>query len=166
MIAVARSVWLAAAPGPGSRSHTRRGVSRGGGCHVTESGRNTAQAEWAGGRLGRPAVRQPMVRRPRLAAMLDAGARRPVTLVCAGPGWGKSTLVASWAEARVTSGPIAWLTLGPPHNDPRAFWSDFVMALRMSGAVPCGNPLEALDLGARAGQQEVGQVLDGLDALP
>ncbi|WP_051810034.1 LuxR C-terminal-related transcriptional regulator [Actinoplanes subtropicus] len=92
--------------------------------------------------------------------MLDAGVRRPVTLVCAGPGWGKTTLVASWAEARVTSGPIAWLTLGPQHNDPRAFWSDFVMALRMSGAVPCGSPLEDFDQGT------VAEVLAGLDALP
>lgn len=98
--------------------------------------------------------------------MLDAGVRRPVTLVCAGPGWGKSTLVASWAEARVTSGPIAWLTLGPQHNDPRAFWSDLVMSLRMAGAVPCGNPLEDLDLGVRADHQAVGRVLGGLDALP
>jgi LuxR family maltose regulon positive regulatory protein len=130
---------------------------------LRETGRITAPLN---GRLGRPVLRQPLVRRGRLADMLDAGVRGPVTLVCAGPGWGKSTLVASWAEARVTSGPIAWLTLGPQHNDPRAFWPDFVMALRMSGAVPCGNPLEALDLGARAGQQEVGQVLDGLDALP
>ncbi|WP_433383923.1 LuxR C-terminal-related transcriptional regulator [Actinoplanes sp. CA-142083] len=130
---------------------------------MRESGRITAQAEWAGGRLGRPAVRQPMVRRRRLAEMLDAGVRGPVTLVCAGPGWGKSTLVASWAEQRVTSGPIAWLTLGPQHNDPKAFWSDFVMALRMAGAIPCGNELEHVDVGV---QSSFAQVLAGLDALP
>ncbi|MCU7730449.1 LuxR C-terminal-related transcriptional regulator [Actinoplanes sp. KI2] len=106
------------------------------------------------------------MRRRRLAEMLDAGVCRPVTLVCAGPGWGKSALVASWAEARVTSGPIAWLTLSAQHNDPRAFWSDLVMALRMSGAVPGGNPLEQLDLGIRADQRAVARVLDGLDALP
>jgi LuxR family maltose regulon positive regulatory protein len=164
MIAVARSVWLAAAPGPGSGRHNRRGVYRGGGCHVTESGRNTAQAEWAGGRLGRPAVRQPMVRRPRLAEMLDAGVRRPVTLVCAGPGWGKSTLVASWAETRVTSGPIAWLTLGPQHNQPRAFWSDFVMALQMAGSVPGGNELEHFD--PKPDDTALAQVLTGLETLP
>ncbi|MFI5897735.1 LuxR C-terminal-related transcriptional regulator [Actinoplanes sp. NPDC051513] len=128
---------------------------------MRKTGRITTQAEWAGGgRLGRPAVRQPLVPRRRLAEMLDAGVRGPVTLVCAGPGWGKSTLVASWAEARMASGPIAWLTLGPQHNDPPAFWSDFVMALRLSGAVPCGNLLEHLD------QAAVPQVIDGLNALP
>jgi len=84
-----------------------------------------------GGRLGRPVVRQPLVRRQRLAEMLDAGVRRSVTLVCAGPGWGKTMLVASWAEARAVNGPIAWLTLCTQHNDPRVFWSDLMLALRL-----------------------------------
>ncbi|WP_433291798.1 LuxR C-terminal-related transcriptional regulator [Actinoplanes sp. CA-030573] len=114
------------------------------------------------GRLGRPAVRHPLVPRPRLAEMLDAGVRRAVTLVCAGPGWGKSTLVSWWAESRAASGPIGWLTLGPPHNDPRTFWSDFVLALRMAGALPYGNPLEHLDGGD---QPTVRQVIAGLDEL-
>ena len=183
MFAVARSfvpVLRAATAKCGHRCRDRRGtpiggraaratfrsrrVSRPRGCYgiLGQTGRVTARD---GGRIGRPAVRQPVVRRRRLAEMLDVGVRRPVTLVCAGPGWGKSTLVASWAEARVTSGPIAWLTLGPQHNDPRAFWSDFVMALRMAGAVPCGNPLQDLDLGARADRREVAQVLGGLHAL-
>ncbi|MFC7278886.1 LuxR C-terminal-related transcriptional regulator [Paractinoplanes rhizophilus] len=104
-----------------------------------------------------------MVQRRRLAEMLDAGVRGPVTLVCAGPGWGKSTLVAAWAEQRVTSGPIAWLALGPQHNDPRAFWPDVVMALRIAGALPAGNDPERRDLDARSARA---RVLAALDALP
>jgi LuxR family maltose regulon positive regulatory protein len=98
--------------------------------------------------------------------MLDTGVRRAVTLVCAGPGWGKSTLVAWWAESRATSGPIAWLTLGPQHNQPRTFWTDVVMALRMAGAVPYDNPLIGVDLGEKADGGAVLRVRTGLDALP
>ena len=139
---------------------------------MTEIGRTTpgGTAGWGTGRpgtrLGRPAVRQPLVSRRRLAEMLDAGVRRAVTLVCAGPGWGKSTLVAAWAEARAGSGPIAWLTLGPQHNDPRAFWSDLVMALRIGGAVPCGSDLERLDFGDRVSPETAHRVASALDALP
>ncbi len=130
---------------------------------LRETGRITTPVS---GRLGRPTLRQPLVRRRRLTEMLDTGVRRPVTLVCAGPGWGKTTLVASWAETRVTSGPIGWLTLGRQHNDPRAFWSDFVMALRIAGAVPCGNALEDIDFGDDTGALTAAQVLTGLESLP
>src|SRR3954451_7180423 len=69
-----------------------------------------------------------LIWRPRLAEALDAGTRRAVTLICAGPGWGKTALAASWAEARAIYGPTALLTLDAQHNDPRAFWSDFMLA--------------------------------------
>src|SRR5436190_5999100 len=38
--------------------------------------------------------------RPRLFALLDEAARRPIVWVCAPPGSGKTTLVASYLEAR------------------------------------------------------------------
>src|SRR4051812_42674423 len=118
MIAVARSSFRRHGrareprpPAPGRTWHAHRRVRRPGHIpqppgfvtagvvvHLKQTGRITEQF---GGRLGRPVLRQPLVRRRRLTEMLDAGVRRPVTLVCAGPGWGKSTLVASWAEARV-----------------------------------------------------------------
>ncbi|GIM95937.1 transcriptional regulator [Paractinoplanes toevensis] len=94
--------------------------------------------------------------------MLDAGVSRAVTLVCAGPGWGKSTLVAAWAEDRAATGRVGWLALNSRHNDPRVFWSDVVEALRQAGAVPCGSPLDRLDL--RTGDQ-AGALRSGLDAL-
>ena len=38
--------------------------------------------------------------RPRLFALLDEAATRPIVWVCAAPGAGKTTLVASYLEAR------------------------------------------------------------------
>jgi LuxR family maltose regulon positive regulatory protein len=81
-----------------------------------------------------------LVWRARLIEAMDSGVRRAATLICAGPGWGKTTLAASWAAARSMSGPVAWLTLDEQHNDPYAFWSDLILALRTAGAVPPGLP--------------------------
>ncbi|MDI6105247.1 LuxR C-terminal-related transcriptional regulator [Actinoplanes sp. NEAU-A12] len=79
-----------------------------------------------------------LIWRPRLAAAVDTGVQRAATLLCAGPGWGKTALAASWAVARSLSGPVAWLTLDAQHNDPYAFWSDLILALRTAGAIPPG----------------------------
>ncbi|WP_433829878.1 LuxR C-terminal-related transcriptional regulator [Actinoplanes sp. CA-015351] len=75
-----------------------------------------------------------MLWRPRLTGALDAGVRRAVTVICAGPGWGKTALAASWAGSRSVSEPVAWLTCEDRHNDPAAFWPDLFMALRLAGA--------------------------------
>ena len=47
-------------------------------------------------KLQRPRVLRSVKARPRLWAMLDKGLDKPLTLVCAGAGFGKSTLVCSW----------------------------------------------------------------------
>ncbi|WP_436533074.1 LuxR C-terminal-related transcriptional regulator [Actinoplanes sp. HUAS TT8] len=92
----------------------------------------------ASAQVARPRLPQGVIWRPRLAEALDVGARRAVTLVCAGPGWGKTASVSAWAGARAMSGPIAWLALDAGHNEPYVFWSDLMLALRTSGAVRPG----------------------------
>ncbi|MEU4426606.1 LuxR C-terminal-related transcriptional regulator [Actinoplanes sp. NPDC024001] len=91
------------------------------------------------GHIVRPRVPQGVLWRPRLAEALDAGVRRAVTMLCAGPGWGKTALVSSWAGTRSAAGPIAWLTLDPQHDDPHTFWSDLILSLRAAGAIPPTN---------------------------
>jgi LuxR family maltose regulon positive regulatory protein len=86
-----------------------------------------------------------LVWRARLAKILDEGVRHTATLVSAGPGWGKTALVASWAAARSISGPVAWLTLDAQHNDPHAFWCDLLLAMHTAGAVPSGAPLPGVN---------------------
>ncbi|WP_230860262.1 LuxR C-terminal-related transcriptional regulator [Actinoplanes aureus] len=95
----------------------------------------------AAGRVVRPRVPQGVLWRARLAEALDAGVRRAVTMLCAGPGWGKTALVSSWAGTRSLSGPIAWLTLDAQHDDPLAFWSDLILSLRTAGAIPPTNSI-------------------------
>ncbi|MFC7528669.1 LuxR C-terminal-related transcriptional regulator [Actinoplanes sp. GCM10030250] len=92
-------------------------------------------------RVTRPLVPDGVLWRPGLAEKLDAGVRRAVTVLCAGPGWGKTALVSSWAGARSHSGPIAWLNLTAQHDDPLVFWSDMILALRTAGAAPLDDSL-------------------------
>src|SRR3954463_4794080 len=49
------------------------------------------------------------VTRPHLLAQLDAGGRGPLTVVVAPPGYGKSVLLAQWADS--LRGPHIWLRL-------------------------------------------------------
>ncbi|WP_433292599.1 LuxR C-terminal-related transcriptional regulator [Actinoplanes sp. CA-030573] len=74
-----------------------------------------------------------IVPRPRLFTLLDDGARLRVTLVQAGPGWGKTTLIRSWAEARRTN--VAWLDLRPEHRDARTVVRAVGAALEPAGVV-------------------------------
>src|SRR5687767_428761 len=76
-----------------------------------------ADAVLASPKLSRPRIGRSRLHRPRLTAMVETGVRRLVTLVSAGPGWGKSTMVSAWAATRHP--PVAWLTLDPYDNDPQ-----------------------------------------------
>jgi LuxR family transcriptional regulator, maltose regulon positive regulatory protein len=57
----------------------------------------------------------PYVPRPRLLQLLDRAASRPLTLVVAPAGTGKTTLVAGWATE--AAHPIAWLALDEEDRD-------------------------------------------------
>ncbi|HEX8347397.1 MAG TPA: LuxR C-terminal-related transcriptional regulator [Actinoplanes sp.] len=87
-------------------------------------------------KLFRPDVGRSRLHRPRLIAMLDTGVRRLVTLVSAGPGWGKTTLVSAWASTRRL--PVAWLTLDHYDNDPRVFATHVLAALRSTAVAVAG----------------------------
>lgn len=93
-------------------------------------------------KVSRPQLLRARIPRQRLSDMLDAALRVPVTLVCAGAGWGKTVLVSTWLEGQPF--PVAWLTVDRADNDVRSFWSWVVLALRAAGAVPQDDPLEEL----------------------
>src|SRR4051794_11697666 len=59
------------------------------------------------------------VPRPRLFALLDEASERPIVWVCAPPGAGKSTLVATWLEARAL--PHLWYQVDVGDSDPATF---------------------------------------------
>ncbi|MBK8973358.1 MAG: winged helix-turn-helix transcriptional regulator [Hahellaceae bacterium] len=78
-----------------------------------------AERSW----LSHEAIPEPpdnAILRPALLARLNAGLQRPLTVLVAPLGYGKTTLVASWLEA--LSHPVIWMTLHLTDNDPTAFW--------------------------------------------
>ena len=68
------------------------------------------------------------ISRPRLLARLDQAVTRPLTLLSAGPGTGKTVLLTDWvrhAEVRV-----AWLNPTTADAEPRRFWRLLESSLR------------------------------------
>src|SRR3990170_1493280 len=81
-------------------------------------------------KLSIPPLGRSIVPRPRLSARLDQGLTRPLTLISAPAGFGKTTLLSEWRASRAGRGfPLAWLSLDNDDNDPTRFLSYLVGAL-------------------------------------
>jgi len=66
-------------------------------------------------KLAMPRVRYDLVARPRLTNQLFLGVQRPLTLIAAPAGFGKTTLLSTWLEqASLRS---AWLSLEQDDDD-------------------------------------------------
>jgi LuxR family maltose regulon positive regulatory protein len=74
-----------------------------------------------------PRLGQDLVPRPRLTERLDAGLDRGLVLVCAPAGYGKTVLLAGWAQR--ARPPAAWLSLDTGDNDPARFWRHALAAV-------------------------------------
>jgi LuxR family transcriptional regulator, maltose regulon positive regulatory protein len=81
------------------------------------------------------------VSRPRLLAMLDSAADRPLTLLSAGPGAGKTVLLADWV--RHGGAQVAWLNPTSADAEPRRFWRLLESALQDSHGAARGPPVPA-----------------------
>ena len=79
-------------------------------------------------KLRRPPMVAKLVHRQRLFNLLDLRLPRPLTLVSAPAGYGKSVLVSSWLES--SSRPSAWLSLDENDNDLRLFLIYFLASIR------------------------------------
>jgi LuxR family transcriptional regulator, maltose regulon positive regulatory protein len=79
-------------------------------------------------KLAMPPVRSDLVARPRLTNQLSLGVHRPLTLIAAPAGFGKTTLLATWLER--ASLQSAWLSLEQDDNDLTRFWSYVFTALK------------------------------------
>jgi LuxR family transcriptional regulator, maltose regulon positive regulatory protein len=69
------------------------------------------------------------VDRPRVARLLDRGMERPLTLVSAPAGWGKTAGLAQWIAGGTAPGPVAWLPLDRDDADPHRFWGEAAASL-------------------------------------
>jgi LuxR family transcriptional regulator, maltose regulon positive regulatory protein len=70
-----------------------------------------------------------LVPRRRLTELLERGTERPLTLISAPAGWGKTALVSEWRRSCAAPGPIAWLTLERGRGARRKLWTDLVAAV-------------------------------------
>lgn len=104
------------------------------------------------------------VARPRLEAHLRQGLSRPLTLVSAPPGWGKTTLaVTSLAHDGDGVPALAWVTLGDDENDPLRFWLHLAEGLAVPHPRAAAVLREALHTSPPAGPGTLATVL--LNAL-
>src|SRR2546421_2023875 len=81
------------------------------------------------------------VRRPRLVERLQQGVERPLTLIAAPAGFGKTTLLSAWLQDAPVS--PTWVSLDSGDDDPTRFWSYTLAALDAvrSGLGVVGLPL-------------------------
>jgi len=79
-------------------------------------------------KLNRFPIPEGHVHRPRLLERLEQNRQRPLTLVSAPAGYGKSTLVSCWLQ--MCASPHAWLSLDKNDNDLHLFLSYFLAAIQ------------------------------------
>jgi LuxR family maltose regulon positive regulatory protein len=113
--------------------------------------------EQADRRLGVPPLPPRHVARSRLLAALDGADGLPLVVLAAGPGSGKTVLLADWVLARPA--PVGWINLTTADAAPRRFWPLLASALR-AGTGPGEIPPSAAATAAIGGVQSL------LDSLP
>ncbi|WP_410566927.1 LuxR C-terminal-related transcriptional regulator [Amycolatopsis sp. cmx-4-61] len=94
-----------------------------------------------GVKVALPRLPGTFVPRPRLAEVLDRATGRPVTVVRAPAGAGKTTAVAGWAG---DGHDVAWVSLDEDDNDETRLWAAILGALRRCPAVPGDRGLDRL----------------------
>lgn len=116
-------------------------------------------------KLHRPPAVAGLVPRAHLVERLENGRGRPLTLVSAPAGYGKSTLVVSWLE--VCDCPSTWISLDENDNDLRLFLSYLLAAVRKLFPGACGQT-EVLVNAAELPPARVvaGSLINGLDEIP
>ena len=100
----------------------------------------TAEPALLDGKFRAPAAGPDVVHRQRLTALIEEATERPVTVITAPPGAGKTVACAGWAAARARSRRIAWLSLDDGDRDPARFWACVTAALA-AGGTALGSPL-------------------------
>lgn len=101
-------------------------------------------------KTAKPLVRADIVSRPQLIEQLNKGLDHPLTLVCAGAGTGKTTLISAWIdelaahEFAPTAPLAAWLSLDEQDSVLSHFLRYFIAALRTAVPTACSDTLGLL----------------------
>lgn len=78
-----------------------------------------------------PSLNTTIVRRNRLSTILQGAKDRPITLLVAPTGYGKTTLLVEWlSQTTDADWRSVWITLDPLDNTPIQFWSYVVLGLQ------------------------------------
>ena len=97
-------------------------------------------------KLHPPACPRDLVVRHRLLDRLDEATRGRCTLIAAGPGYGKSVLLASWVAQQNTFTRVSWLTLESADAGPERFVAHLVAALQEPFRSSSAPPTALMDL--------------------
>jgi LuxR family transcriptional regulator, maltose regulon positive regulatory protein len=87
-----------------------------------------------------PALGADAFRRDRLTGLIEQATTRPVTIITAPAGSGKTVACAGWAAAKARSRRIAWLSLDEGDREPARFWACMTAAL-VAGGTTAVSPL-------------------------
>jgi LuxR family transcriptional regulator, maltose regulon positive regulatory protein len=125
-------------------------------------------------KLHRPPITRGSIVRPRLLEQLESGVNRPLTLVSAPAGFGKTTLVCSWLESlaagqgeKTTSLPSAWLSLDENDSDLNLFLRYFIAALRTVFNEACAETLALIQARQQPPQTVLNTIFSNeLEELP
>jgi LuxR family maltose regulon positive regulatory protein len=86
-----------------------------------------------------------LIPRPRLHTLLDKALEHPFTLVLAPAGFGKTTLLSTWARSLVAhTTEVCWLSLDEDENDPQLFWTYVLGALQTQDSLHFASLLSQL----------------------
>lgn len=135
-------------------------------------------------KIAPPALDARTLLRPHLLRALDAAAAQRLTALIAPAGYGKTTLLATWAIGQHPPAPqaaperLAWLTLGREENEPRLFATMLAAALQRAGLAQSPPPYQLCESDEQvrltiawalnaiaAGPAPVALVLDGYELL-
>ena len=100
-----------------------------------------------GTKLHRPSISSQVIPRERLFKQIDQGLDRPMTLISAPAGYGKSTLISQYLETRNIS--AVWISLDERDNDLRTFltyWVEAIQQIVPMALVESASLLEATQL--------------------
>jgi LuxR family maltose regulon positive regulatory protein len=86
-------------------------------------------------KLRPPPARPEWVTRNRLVDELETASQRPVTLIAAPAGYGKTTAVTQWLASASGPATTAWVSLDTADNDPVRLWTHIATALDRAGCV-------------------------------
>ena len=80
-----------------------------------------------------PCLGDDVFRRDRLTELIERATARPVTMIAAPAGSGKTVACAGWAAEKARCRRVAWLSLDEGDREPARFWASMTAALATGG---------------------------------